>query len=190
MKTFKEFLNESLFPSEISAVLYWQEGNNGWGYSDIRAIGNGHNPPQYNKLKDCELTDKARLALRTLKEITQNFEKALSKLPSVKGQKLTRFTSDYIVPEIGTKIVIPKYSSYTFNPTLESFRKFGSDNAIVYELIANNKFKNISNVTSSVKNSEFEAVNTDTINAEVVNVENKVLDNENNHKVKVVTLKI
>ena len=171
---------------EKESVAYWTEGNEGWGYADIRKLANGY-PVEETSIVKKQLEigndDKAKYLSDKLKEIYNAFDKAVNKSYSPESEFLYRITSDTIVPEIGKTIDFDKFTSFTFKPTDSFYNNFSHGNDTVMHIIKNSdNFADISKIgrdTLHIATQEFEAVSKKSMSYKVTGIVDKKINGIN-----------
>lgn len=174
--------------SEIDGVSYWTQGNDGWGYANMRMVANGA-PWEETPLVEQQLKinneSKANYIKGKLQEYQKGFESAVNKAPAPKGE-LTRVTNILKVPKLGEEIKFEKFSSFTFNPTDVLYENFGSQGGVIFKLKSSKNFADISQIgrdSRSFGQQEWEAISkkamtykvSKIVSEKILNVEHKVV---------------
>lgn len=171
---------------EKEAVAYWTEGNEGWGYQNIRKLANGYpieeTPIVQEQLK-INNNEKAKYLGDRLEEIYKNFNNAVNKSYAPKSEFLYRIVPDTNIPTIGESINLEKFTSFTFKPTDSFYNNFSHGNDTVMYIIKNSdNFADISKIgrdTLSIATQEFEAVSKKSMNYKVTGIIDKKINGKN-----------
>lgn len=122
---------------EENAINYWKGGKNGRGYVDIRAVANGGKSDTDN-----------------INNITKDFESAVDKAPSAKGETLVRVAGDWRIPgqgepKVGQEFKMRKFESFSKSSekdydNLVATLGQGMKEEILFRVKATDNFKDIS----------------------------------------------
>ena len=135
--------------SELKAISFYKEGEEGWGYQAIRYASAGK-LDEYGpivRLYKRDLDDRAAELKAEYERIYTNFVSAIKKAPDVSSTKeLVRFVNSYSIPELGDTVRIEKLSSFTLNPTDVMVSQFGGTDKLVYKIKGGKDFADISQI--------------------------------------------
>ena len=155
---------------EVSAVEYWKEGADGWGYANIKAVLNGQEPPIVRKAREAGNDSLAEERMSKLKGISENFAKAVDKAPSCEGQEAIRVTGRYGIvgigkPEVGQEFEIPAYDPFSTaskEKQSEIIEKFGAEDQVVFRIQSPSYFKDINDIGNVSTKAEHEVMPSET----------------------------
>ena len=165
--------------AEEAAFRYWKQGNDGWGFSDIRAIVNGRVPPHIQQLRNKDLGMKANDMQSSLEEIARDMVSAIQKCPSVRGQEIYRVEGHYRVPRVGSEIELEMFTSFSKTLSESLLNNFGvPDGGVVYRLIANDSFRDISRIGKSSQDAEAEVLSIKTMKYKVLDAKEERIGGE------------
>lgn len=167
-----------LSDSEEDSISYWKQGNNGWGYADIRAIANGRTAPSVKSLREAGNDEKASHNEAELEKITSDFEKAVSKCPTADQQDLVRLEAHYHIPQVGSSIEFEKYTSFSNKPNDALYDNFGIDGGVLYRVKGTTNFRDISDIGNHGTATESEVVNEKPLKFKVASVREEVVGGE------------
>lgn len=184
-----QFQNESdvkYTEKEKEAVAYWTEGNDGWGYQNIRKLANGYpieeTPIVQEQLK-INNNEKAKYLADRLEEIYKNFNNAVNKSYAPKSEFLYRITPDTNIPTVGKSINFEKFTSFTFKPTDSFYNNFSHGNDTIMYIIKNSdNFADISKIgrdTLNIATQEFEAVSKKSMSYKITGIIDKKINGKN-----------
>ena len=191
---FEKAKNENIHytENEKQAVAYWTEGNDGWGYADLRAIANGAPIEETSLVKkqlEINNVERAKEIKNKLEEIYNNFEKAVSKAPQPDSEFLYRISPSLRIPKIGESINLEKFSSFTYKPTESFYNNFYKGNeTVIYVLKSGKNFSDISNIgrdTLNIFTQEYEAVSKKAMSYKVTGISKQEIQGK---KFNIVTL--
>lgn len=164
--------------SEEDSISYWKQGNNGWGYADIRAIANGRTAPSVKSLREAGNDEKASHNEAELEKIASDFEKAVSKSPTADQQDLVRLEAHYHIPQVGSSIEFEKYTSFSNKPNDTLYDNFGIDGGVMYRVKGTTDFRDISDIGNHGTATEAEVVNDKPLKFKVASVHEEVVGGE------------
>lgn len=167
-----------LSDSEEDSISYWKQGNNGWGYADIRAIANGRTAPSVKSLREAGNDEKASHNEAELEKIASDFEKAVSKCPTADQQDLIRLEAHYHIPQVGSSIEFEKYTSFSNKPNDALYDNFGIDGGVLYRVKGTTNFRDISDIGNHGTATESEVVNEKPLKFKVASVREEVVGGE------------